>query len=154
MRRMDLYIADTDPVNGTDQVYTLAITATGGTFKFGYRFRKSSAVTVAGVTAASLQTALRTIPGWETSTVTGASSPFTITALGAVGRQLLTPNGLTIVENNATGGTVTLAVATPGVSATMRGQRVPAMVVGPTGTTWVSTGNPASPGWSKVGTQT
>jgi hypothetical protein len=152
MRRADLFIADADPVNGTDAVFTLTVTATGGAFKFKYKYRKSSAVAVSGMNAASIQTALRTISGFETSTVTG-TGPFTVTALGAVGKAAV-QGQLSISDNTATGGTVALTVATPGVDATMRGLRTPSVVIGPTGISWVSTGTPSAPAWVKVGTQT
>jgi hypothetical protein len=60
----------------------LAVTATGGTLTLTWNGLTTGTINASGISASSIQTALRSLTGGGAITVTGASSPFTITALG------------------------------------------------------------------------
>lgn len=98
---------------GTAEVQALTQTATGGTFTLtgGYGGVGTTSPITAPATNTTLQTAVRTLPGFSAVTVTG-TSPFPVTFPASLGNV----NQLTADNTLATGGTVTPSTTTPGVA--------------------------------------
>jgi hypothetical protein len=104
-------------VAGTAEVQSLTVTATGGTIQlsggYGGVTGTTSGITVSGLSATALQTAIRTLPGYSTVTVSGAG-PYTITFPASEGDVA----ALTVDTSAATGGSATVSTTTPGVAST------------------------------------
>lgn len=153
------------PVNGTDEVQTLTFggTPSGGTFTLYMAGineipgGETAPITWSGTgatLATNIQTALRALLGTSNVTVTG-TGPFTVTFAAALGK--LDVPLLRLLNNSMTGSspTITVTVATPGVTATLRGAPPGTQVVDQsTGIAYINTGTAQAPTWTKVGTQT
>jgi hypothetical protein len=141
------------PVNGTNAVQTLTITATGGTAKLKFGPHKTAAINY-NDSAATIQTRLRALPniGSTGVTVTG-TGPFTITFGGPQGHKVV--DTLQVTDSTATGGTFSIANTTPGVNASFRNAPLGDLVVDTsTGNLYSNTTAPPNPTWVKTGTQT
>ncbi len=142
------------PSGGTDKVQTLTITATGGHYHITFEGFTSDEIAY-NDNAAAIQAHLEAIPAIGTGgcVVTGAGSPYTLTAGGNRTKQA---HGTFGVDASAcTGGTVTCVQATAGVDSSFRGQPKGTQVVDTaTGIVYVNTGTALAPTWTKVGTQT
>lgn len=152
------------PVNGTDEIQTLTIDATGGTFKLKYDGHTTAAIAWSAVNAtliANIDAALEALGNIGASGVTTAVGTMTagvgtatITFTGNQGKRDVS---LITVANNSLTGTATCSVATttPGVDATARGAPKGAQLMDTTnGILYVNTGTALAPTWTKVGTQT
>ncbi len=157
------------PSAGTNQVDTLTLDATGGTFKLTCGGQTTAAITWSatnGTLLANINTAVRAC-----ATVGGTAETATAGTLTAgVGTVLLTASGnlahkslvgFFTVANNSLTGTATCTIdspsTTPGVDATFRGVVGKGGLVADTtnGLLYINTGTDAnSPTWTKVGTQT
>lgn len=141
------------PVNGTDDVQTITVTATAGATKLsvdGYR----TASLAFGANAAAIQTALRALPnvGASGAGVTG-TGPFVVTFAGKMGRRNVPL--IVLVESTLTGGTWSIVHTTPGVSASFRNEIKGTQLNDVTnGIAYINTGTPPQQTWTKVGTQT
>lgn len=95
------------------QQVTISGSASSGTFQLAVGLALSAAIPY-NATAAQVQTALRTIPGFGTTNVTGSlQDGFTVDFNGTNGGQ---DQPLMTVQNNSTGLTITLAFGRPGKS--------------------------------------
>jgi cytoskeletal protein RodZ len=99
---------------GTAEVQSIAQTATGGTFTLtgGFGGTGTTSAITAPATSSTLQTAIRTLPGFGGVTVSGGASPFTVTFPASLGNV----NQISADNTLATGGTVTPTTTTPGVA--------------------------------------
>lgn len=141
------------PVNGTDAVQTLTVTATGGDAKLSFDGFRTTAL-VFNASAGAIQTALRALPniGATGVTITG-TGPFVITFGGTLGRKAVPL--ITVVDSTLTGGTWTIANTTPGVDATQRrAPRGTQLNDTTNGIAYINTGTPPAQAWTRVGTQT
>lgn len=153
------------PVNGTDEVQTLTIDATGGTFKLAFNGWTTAAIAWSAVNAtliAAIDAALEALPnigvgGVATAvgTMTAGVGTATITFSGANVAKTAQPT--ITVSNNSLTGTATLSVAetTPGVTATARNAAVGGSLVDTTNRkAYINTGTvQGAPTWTVVGTQ-
>jgi hypothetical protein len=157
------------PSAGTNQVDTLTLDATGGTFKLKVGGFTTAAITWSGTNGTllgNINTAVRALPNVGGTAVTATAG--TLTA--GVGTVLLTMTGVlahkslvgffTVAKNSLTG-TATCTIdspsTTPGVDASFRGVvGKGGLVIDTTnGLLYINTGTDAnSPTWTKVGTQT
>lgn len=96
-----------------NEVQTLTITATGGTFKLGFQGYPQTVAIAYNANAAAIQAALDTILGSGNVTVTG-TGPFVLTFGGDYANRDVAP----LVPDNAaaTGGTAAIAETTKGSS--------------------------------------
>jgi len=153
------------PVAGTDEVQTLTIDATGGTFKLSFEGFTTAAISWNATNAtliANIDAALEALPSIGASGVTTAVGTMT----AGVGTATITFNGnngkkaissVIAVANNSLTGTATLSVAetTPGVDASGRGFAKGALLIRQdTGILHINTGTALAPTWTVVGTQT
>jgi hypothetical protein len=141
------------PSNGTDEVQTLTVTATGGTARLSFDGFRTAIINY-NDNAATIQTRLRNLPniGSTGVTVTG-TGPFTCTFGGPLGRKLLPT--MTLVDSTLTGGTISIAKTTPGVNATERmSAKGTVLIDSTTGKAYVNTGTPPAAAWTVIGTQT
>jgi hypothetical protein len=143
------------PSNGTDEVQTLTVTASGGTYRLSFEGFWTAPLAV-GSAAAAIQAALTALPsvGAGGIAVTGAG-PFTLTFGGNLARKAVSTIG--VDASQATGGTVTVVETTPGVDATHRGAPAGGLLLDIGSTTkrlFINTGTPLVPIWTVVGTQT
>ena len=96
-------------------VQSLAITATGGTYRLGFRGEVTTALAY-NANAATIEDALEALPNGVVEagdiTVTGGSSPYTISL--ASGRYAQQPVGVTIAEQKVSGGSVAITNSTYG----------------------------------------
>lgn len=104
---------------GTNEVQTLTLTATGGTFTVTFNGATTSAITASASlpTTAALQTALQGLAtiGSGNVTVTGtAGSSYVLTFTGALAATNVNP--VTVNATALTGGTLTAATTTQGVA--------------------------------------
>lgn len=101
---------------GVNAVQTLTITASAGTFKLMFRGYKTAAIAY-NANAAAIQAAIEAMPsvGSGNCAVTG-SGPFTLTFQNALAARPV--ETMTVpVDDNTTGGTVTVVSATTGIFA-------------------------------------
>lgn len=152
------------PVNGTDEVQTLTIDATGGTFKLKFDGHTTAAISWSSTNNTlrdNVDAALEALPNIGTGGVTVAVGTMT----AGVGTLTITFGGnlakmavpTITVANNSLTGTATLSIAetTPGVDASARGAPKGATLVDTTnGIIYINTGTALAPTWTKVGTQT
>lgn len=160
------FFNDGAPSAGTDCVQTITIggSTTGGTFRLTYDGHTTAAITWSATTntlIANVDAALGALNNiGSASNVTTAdvdlssgNGTFTVTFVAALGKKVI--NAMT-VTNNLTGGTHTLscAITTPGVDATVRGASKGALVNDTTnGKLYINTGTAAAPTWTVVGAQ-
>jgi hypothetical protein len=153
------------PVGGTNEVQTLTLDATGGTFRLNYGGFRTGAIAWSATNAtllANIQAALDALPNLGTNWVVAAAG--TLTA--GVGTITLTFSGgdvakntvaLITVSDNALTGTATATVAqtTPGVRATFRNAQPGAFLIDYTNRkAYVNTGSAqGAPTWVVAGTQ-
>ena len=99
------------------QQIALSSTPTTGSIEFGWGGNFTTAVTFGNLTAAGIQTALRTLAGLGSVTVSGVASPFTVTMTGVSG-----PAALITTQDNSLQNTSgydvfpTITTTTPGVT--------------------------------------
>lgn len=152
------------PVNGTDEVQTLTIDATGGTFKLKFEGFVTAAISWSATNTTlrdNVDTALEALPSIGTGgittavgTMTAGVGTLTLTFAGNRGKQAI--GSLVTVANNSLTGTATLSIAetTPGVDATFRGAPKGQLVVDTTnGKLYINTGTALAPTWTVAGTQ-
>jgi hypothetical protein len=150
------------PGAGTDEVQTLTIDATGGTFKLAYDSQITASIawsatnnTLRDNVDAALEALSNVGAGNVTTavgTMTAGVGTLTITFTGALAKKAV--NTITVNTNALTGTkTLTIAETTPGVDAANRGAPLGALTVDTTnGILYqASTANPTT--WAKVGTQ-
>jgi hypothetical protein len=153
------------PVAGTDEVQTLNLDATGGTFRLRFQGFETANIAWSSVNAtllSAIDAALEALPSIGVGGI--ATTAGTLTA--GIGTVLLTFSGpntskkaqpLIEVANNSLTGTKTCTVVetTPGVNATERGAPKGAQLVDlSTGILYINTGTGQAPIWTKVGLQT
>ncbi|BDI29407.1 hypothetical protein CCAX7_14580 [Capsulimonas corticalis] len=145
------------PVNGVDEVHTITGAATGGTIPFTYGNRQTAQLPF-NVSAAALQTALQGLGSINAGNVICTGGPLgTAPIVCTFGGEL---SGLDVpmisVDNTlATGGVVSVASTTNGVSGTARGSLPGASLTDTTNAiAYINTGTAAKPTWTKVGLQT
>lgn len=151
------------PSAGTDEVQTLTIDATGGTFKLKFDGVTTAAITWSATNAtliADIDAKLEALASIGTGNVTTAVGTMTagvgtatITFAGALAKKAVS---LITVANNSLTGTATLSVAetTPGVDASFRGAAKGALLVDTTNAKlYINTGTTTSPTWTVVGSQ-
>lgn len=154
------------PGAGTNQVDTLTLDATGGTFKLKVGGYTTAAITWSatnGTLLANINTAIRACPNVGGTAETATAG--TLTA--GVGTVLLTASGVLAhkalgvfftVANNSLTGTATCTIdspsTTPGVDAFGRGAPKGAICIDITnGKEYINTGTPPSSTWTVVGSQ-
>lgn len=151
------------PVAGTDEIQTLTIDATGGTFKLAYDGYTTGAISWSATNAtliANIDAALEALANIGTGGVTTAVGTMTA-GVGTATITFVSQNGkkavATItVANNSLTGTATLSVAesTPGVDATARGAALGALLVDTTNKKlYINTGSAGAPTWTVAGSQ-
>ena len=151
------------PSAGTDEVQTLTIDATGGTFKLAFEGFITSAISWSATNTTlrdNVDAALEALPsigsgGITTAvgTMTAGVGTLTLTLAGNRAKQSV---GLITVANNSLTGTATLSIAetTPGVDATFRGAPKGQLVIDTTNAKlYINTGTALAPTWTVVGTQ-
>lgn len=139
------------PSSGTDEVQTLTVTATGGTFRVAYDGYWTADL-AEDISAANLQVALRALLSINGANVTAtgdAGGPFTITFIAGLGKL----NVPAIVTDGAllTGGAATavIVVTTPGVTASGRGRPTGTRLTDTVnGVDYVNTGTALAPVWA------
>lgn len=161
---MDGYTSAGAPSAGTDEVQTLTIDATGGTFKLSFEGFVTAAISWSATNTTlrdNVDTALEALPSIgaggvavAVGTMTAGVGTLTITFGGNRAKQSVGTIG---VADNSLTGTATLSIAetTPGVTATGRGAVKGARLVDVTnGKLYINTGTALAPTWTVVGTQT
>jgi hypothetical protein len=153
------------PVAGTDEIQTLTIDATGGTFKLSFEGFTTAAISWNATNAtlvANIDAALELLSSIGTGGITTAVGTMTA-GVGTITLTFVSQNGkkaistVIAVANNSLTGTATLSIAetTPGVDATLRGWGKGQLLTDTTnGILYINTGTAAAPTWTKVGTQT
>lgn len=152
------------PGTGTDEVQTLTIDATGGTFKLKFEGFVTAAISWPAASTTlrdNVDTALEALPSIGTGgittavgTMTAGVGTLTLTFAGNRGKQAI--GSLITVANNSLTGAATLSIAetTPGVDATFRGAPKGQLVVDTTnGKLYINTGTALAPTWTVAGTQ-
>jgi hypothetical protein len=152
------------PVAGTNEVQTLTLDATGGTFRLVYEGRRTGAITWSATNAtllANIQAALDALLGtnWVVATAGTLTAGVGTVLLTFSGGDLAanTPSLFTVTDNQLTGtATATVAQTTPGVRATFRNALPGAVLVDTTNRLhYLNTGSTqGAPTWTKTGTQT
>lgn len=142
------------PTDGTDEVQTITVTATSGTFAVNFD-GASTAQLARDITSANLQVALRALPTINGAHVNVAGdAPHTITFVGNLGKlnvPLLTTDVHALV-NGGGAGTAVVAVSTPGVTATGRNKAPGCHYTNlTTGDEYVNTGTGLAPTWTAIG---
>lgn len=152
------------PTAGTDEVQTLTIDATGGTFKLKYDGQVTAAIswsatnnTLRDNVDAALEALTNIGTGGVTTavgTMTAGVGTLTITFTGSLAKKAV--NTITVANNSLTGtATLSIAETTPGVTATGFGAGKGALLVDTTnGKLYINTGTAPVPTWTVVGTQT
>ncbi len=145
------------PVAGTDEVQTVTIDATAGTFRLAYQGSRTTAIAF-GATSATVQAALRALPTIVSPNVTvaGDAPVHTVTFVAGLGKldvSLLTADASALTKNGgADPGTAIVAVGTPGVTASGRGSAKGTHLTDVTnGVDYVNTGTALAPTWTAVG---
>lgn len=152
------------PSAGTDEIQTLTIDATGGTFRLAFQGFPTADISWSATNStlvANIDAALEALPSVGTGGVTTAVGTMTA-GVGTITMTLVAQNGkkavpTIAVANNSLTGTATCSVAetTPGVDATGRGALKGSFLTDTTnGIAYVNSGTPAAPTWTKIGTQT
>lgn len=150
------------PVGGTNEVQTLTIDATGGTFKLSYDGQVTAAITWSATNAtlvANIDAALEAlvnigVGGVVTAVGTLTAGVGTITLTFSGGQLAHKAINTVAVNNNSLTGNATLSVAetTPGVDATYRDAPVGALLNDTTNAfLYQNTGTQYNPTWTKVG---
>lgn len=152
------------PVAGTDEVQTLTIDATGGTFRLIFQGLVTAAIAWSNVNNTlrdNVDAALEALASIGTGgvavavgTMTAGVGTLTITFSGANLAKKAQP--LIGVHRNDLTGTATLTIeeTTPGVDATHRGAPKGALLQDTTnGILYINTGTAQAPTWTKVGLQ-
>ena len=152
------------PVAGTDEIQTLTIDATGGTFKLSFEGFTTAAISWSATNStliANIDAALELLPSIGTGNITTAVATMTagvgtatLTFVASLGKKAIST--VIAVANNSLTGTATLSVAetTPGVDATVRGAGVGALLIDSTNAKlYINTGTALAPTWTVVGTQ-
>lgn len=154
------------PSAGTDEVWTLTIDASGGTFKLQHDVWQTAAISWSATNAtlvANIDAALEALPSIGTGNVTTAvgtmtSGVGTITITGTANLGKSAEFGTLSVADDSltgTGAAVSVARTTPGVNATGRGLGKGALLTDTTnGKAYINTGTATAPTWTVVGTQT
>lgn len=151
------------PTAGTDEVQTLTIDATGGTFRLRYDGFETADISWSATNNTlrdNVDAALEALPNIGTGgvttavgTMTAGVGTLTITFAGALAKKAVPT---ITVGNNSLTGTATLSVAetTPGVDASGRGAGKGALLIDETnGKAYINTGTPPTPTWTVVGSQ-
>lgn len=153
------------PVNGTDEIQTLTIDATGGTFTLVFDGRETAPITWSATNntlIANIDTALEALPNIGTGGVTCADATLssgvgtlTITFAGAGTTAKRAQNLITVGTNSLTGtAALSIAETTPGVSASGLGAAKGTLLTDTTnGKLYINTGTAAAPTWTVVGSQ-
>lgn len=152
------------PTAGTNEVQTLTIDATGGTFKLAFDGFTTAAISWSATNNTlrdNVDAALEALPNIGTGGVTTAVGTMTAgvgtLTITFAGNLALRAVPTITVANNSLTGTATLSIAetTPGVNATGLGSAKGALLTDTTnGILYINTGSAAAPTWTKVGTQT
>ena len=152
------------PTAGTNEVQTLTIDATGGTFKLAFDGFTTAAITWSATNNTlrdNVDAALEALPNIGTGGVTTAVGTMTAgvgtLTITFAGNLALRAVPTITVANNSLTGTATLSIAetTPGVNATGLGAAKGALLTDTTnGILYINTGTALAPVWTKVGTQT
>lgn len=152
------------PSNGTDEVQTLTIDATGGTFKLRFDGHTTAAISWSSTNNTlrdNVDAALEALPNIGTGgvttavgTMTSGVGTLTITFAGNLTKKAVPT--ITVANNSLTGtATLTVAETTPGVDASGRGAPKGAYLTDTTnGLAYINTGTALAPTWTKIGTQT
>lgn len=141
------------PTSGVDEVKTLTISATGGTFTLTYSGQTTGTIAY-NATAAQVQAALEALStvGSGNVTVAGnAGGPYTITFTGTLSGL---PQTLTSTASGLTGGggTATVTQATLGVRGDYRGSAAGQILLDTTNRIiYENTGTRAKPTWTEIG---
>lgn len=151
------------PTAGTDEVQTLTIDATGGTFKLAFDGFTTAAISWSATNAtlvANVDAALEALPNIGAGNITTAVGSMTagvgtltLTFAGELAKKAVST--ITVANNSLTG-TATLSVAetTPGVDVTYRGAGKGCLLLDSTnGKAYINTGTPPVSVWTVVGTQ-
>lgn len=111
------YLSSSQPItlyfNGTNEVQTITISATGGTFTITYSGQTTSAIAY-NATAATVQAALEALSNiavGDVSVTGSAGGPYSIEFIGTLGLQNVA--AVTTNAGSLTGGAGTAVVATP-----------------------------------------
>jgi hypothetical protein len=155
---MEIQQIPTAPVNGTTEVQTISPTGTitAGTYKLRYRHDTTAALNW-NATATQVRDALRALNEIQAdgiATVTGgptqtAAMPVTFGGRLAAADVAL----LQVVDSTLVGGSLGVAVTTPGVTATLRGHAKGSVVSAQdTGKLYVNEGTNNAPVWRIVTT--
>lgn len=153
------------PSNGTNEIQTITIDATGGTFKLAFNGFTTAAITWSATNAtlvANIDAAVEALPNVGTSGVTTAAGTMTAgvgtATVTFIGNNAKKDVALMTVADNSLTGTATLSVATttPGVTATGRSAPTGAELIDTTnGILYINTSSTSlQPTWTKVGVQT
>ena len=151
------------PSAGTDEVQTLTIDATGGTFKLKFEGFTTSAISWSATNTTlrdNVDTALEALSSIGTGgittavgTMTAGIGTATVTFAGNLAKKAV---GLMTATSSLTGTSPTVAVAetTPGVNPTSAGAPVGQLAVDETNAKlYINTGTALSQTWTVVGTQ-
>ena len=151
------------PVNGTSEVQTLTIDASGGTFKLAFEGRKTAAISWSGTNTTlrdAVDAALEALPNIGTcvvtvavGTMTNGVGTLTLTFAGNLAKKAVAT--VTVADNSLEGtGTLTVEETTPGVDATHRGAPKGALLIDTNaGKLYIYTGTAREPTWTVVGSQ-
>lgn len=151
------------PTAGTDEVQTLTIDATGGTFKLALDGFTTAAISWSATNAtlvANVDAALEALPNigagnitTAVGTMTAGVGTLTLTGAGELAKKAI--NTITVANNSLTGNaTLSVAETTPGVDVTYRGAGKGCLLLDSTnGKAYINTGTPPVSVWTVVGTQ-
>jgi hypothetical protein len=151
------------PGAGTDEVQTLTIDATGGTFTLVFDGQTTAPITWSATNNtlrdrvdAALEALTNIGTGGVTTavgTMTAGVGTLTITFAGNLTKKAV--NTITVGTNSLTGtATLSIAETTPGVDADFRGAGKGAVVTDTTnGKLYINTGTALAPTWTVVGSQ-
>jgi hypothetical protein len=157
----NMYAAATAPSNGTSAIQTLTVGAvSAGTFTITFDNKTTASIAWNGTNATlvgNIDTALEALPTIGTGGVTtaagtivnGANGTITVTFTGNRSKQPVPT--MTTVSTGLTGGTITAATTTPGVTADGRIYPRGTLVVAlDTGKWYTNSGTPLNPTWSII----
>lgn len=160
---LDTYYNAGAPVAGTDEIQTITLDATGGTFKLAFDGWTTGAISWNATNAtlvANIDAALEALPNIGTGgvttavgTMTAGVGTITVTFTGSNGKKAVPT--MTVADNSLTGtATCSVAETTPGVDATARGCAAGARLVDTTNKkAYINTGTAAAPTWTVIGAQ-
>lgn len=161
----DMFVTAGAPVDGTDEVQTLTIDATGGTFKLAFDGFTTAAITWSATNNTlrdNVDAALEALPNIGTGgvttavgTMTAGVGTLTLTFAGANTTAKRAQPLITVADNSLTGtATLSIAETTPGVDGSALGAAKGSLLTDTTnGLLYINTGVPGAPTWTKVGTQ-